>query len=385
MNWNKKTKYFLILIISIITIIITFIAINWFKKEEKFIWTIIPEKEYNLNILYPREEWDNESNNLNSWSILVSETLKADERESIIKNLKLLCDFWSAKMIRSSTMGPILKKNIVENLNERYKLWTLPDLVLETCSWMDDLYLEQIIKYLRWDDEVIVIYNEENNKKIDELIKNLKFNDKWIDNKKLKNDSEYFKEVFFKINLIPIMSVYFSDYMIYKNEPKEFFKAYSFNSFDVKNQYTEKLLQKFNTFLKDLDFQWIEDFRNSLMKSYNISNVDELVRDINEKYSQLEQKLSDKQKIDLKEKLKHVQAMENFYLSNDFQNLKNDVELYNAFIELWRLHLIFSIVNNDYADGLDEPWSWKEFFKNESNWKYIPRVWYIYMLEQSNL
>lgn len=368
----KKNKKIIFASIAFISVLIVIVLVYFFtNKQETYIWTLIPETPYNLDEVFPESP--------------ETPIVEESQEDTLSSKIRMLCDLWSSKNIQTSTIWQILKKDILKNIDQRYILLNLPNLVIKTCAAdYDNLYLQQIILYLRSDDDVMVIYDEENVRKIWELIQNISFDSTWMDKKRLREDGEHFKKIFFEQNLTNLMSVYFSDYMINKNEPKKFFKSYSFDTFENRNSNFDMLLQKFNKFLNTSNFSWIEDFRDHVKKFYNINSKEDLVVELNEKYLSFEKKLLDEMKIDLTVSMKHMQALEDFYLWDEFKKIKENKEFYDLFLELWEKHFLFSLLSDDYVDWLDESWSWKEFFWDEHVGKFLPRLGYLYMLDKSN-
>lgn len=366
---NKKKIY---IIISVVLIVLSISILFLYNKDDtKIIWTIIDENPFNQDILIEESEVDINSNEENY--------------EKIKSMVRTLCNLWSIDKLVWTTSFKIIKKSIDEvkdsqNNTEKFLHVDLPWIVYEACPNSDWTFLDKLLKYLQaeW------IWDIENDKvdiaKFNEFLNDIKFDEDWINKEKLKTNSEYFDEVFFEKNWNPLKASYFSEYLSRTDDSDYFFNTKSLLSLSETNDILEDTIWNFDSFLRKQWFNWIEEFRTYVLKNNNFTNVDDVVKSMKDDYLILQEKVKNLYWIDLNIELSSISSTAKFYKEN-YIKVTEDLEIEELFKNVWENHLIFSIVNNDYADWLDETWSAKEFFWDYVVWNAIIKIWFIHLFD----
>jgi hypothetical protein len=132
--------------------------------------------------------------------------------------------------------------------------------------------------------------------------------------------------------------------------------------------------------LKILWFTDIEEFRTVTKQNYNIKDIEEFKKSLLSDYKEIEDKLIKDKKIDLKVNLWNVNEYKKFIESWEYSKLFEDKQIAQMIDELWKKMTIFNIISNDYADWINETWSWKEFFWSDEDWNNMIRLNFIYVL-----
>ena len=370
---NKK--YIIILsIILIIWVIISF----WLKNKEKeknIIWDIVSKDKWDKNNILL-------DNNIDKNKIKAL-TIDTNKIKSIIR---VICWIWNIQDVLWSSSFKILKKQIdgikEKQINKTEFIYiTLPWIVYDSCKNIDDTFLSKIIKYLQSDSIKTLEKDSFNLKKYKNFLQNIKYISSNINKNKIKNDPQYLDEILFTINLESIKSAYFSEYMYRWNDPKIFFYTNSILSLTETNNILEKTLSDFQDFLKKIWIKNISQLRLLLLKNNLYKNIDDLKNDLLKNYNELDLILKNKN-IVLSSHLLNVWNLYKFYI-NEYKTLIKDKQIQALFNDIWKKYLLFSIINDDYADWLEEDWSWKEFFWDSIKWNWIIKIGYIYLINSS--
>lgn len=363
---NKKIKISIIVIIWLILIA----SIVYFLNKDKsnwLIWTIIKEENYSDDLFEDTQE-------------------EIPEIDSLRSNVRLLCKMWKTETLLWSSSFIILKQkidNIWEKQEDNFKFLyvTIPQLVMDECMDKDQIFIDLLIKYLQAEDIDMIKQDKINNTEYNSYVDNISFNNENIEKERLKTDKEYFEEVLFDENLESIKASYFSEYMFNWSSPDKFFNTFSILSLQETNEILDQTIWNFEDFVKDLWFEWwIEDLRTQMLTNLWLNNVEELKKLMISDYESLAQELKNKYKIELNEELSSAKNTLNFY-KNNYIKIKQDSETFALINELWKKYLYFAIINDDYADWLDEQWSWLENFWNSIVWNALAKIWYIYLYD----
>lgn len=398
---NKKT-FIILWIIVILVFTIIYLKTNKslynYKDSNKteVLWlTKIKNKEYVWKYVWT-ELVDNKKV-FWSWTEKNNKTLSKKEEQNInmLKSyIRTICRNYSKiSDILGSTSFQIIKnrvtkiKDSTEN-KDNFSYVILPELVSANCINTDDNLKDLIIRYLQSDYNDAIALDKENIKKYTTYIDNIKLNSTAnIDKTKIKTDKIYFQEVFFTDNLAWLEDVFFSEYSFLKDKTDEqYFKYFSILSLAEKNEILERTVWKLTNFLKEI---WIKDlweFRSLILKNYWYwPTLDSLKNKLIADYKAFDKKAKGKW-INLTLELVDVESLSKFYTWDKFKLIRDDVNLYKMFKELWLEHLHYSIVSDKYADALNEWWSWKEQFWDSIIWNGIIRLWFLYLREtQKNL
>lgn len=365
--------------IALIIIIIISASFYLYNKsnEPSIIWKIIDEKPFDKNILIDEVS-------TSTWEIDLEKIKKEEIELNKVKSMvRTLCNLWDIDTLIWTNSFKIIKLSIDEIKNnqenkEKFLFIDLPWIVYDSCPESDSTFLNRLLKYLQaeW------ISNIEEDKvdiaKYNLFLEDIAFDSTWIDKSKLKNDSKYFEQVFFKNNLEAIKSSYFSEYMFRSDDSDSFLNTKSILSLTETNDILEKTLWDFESFLKKIWLNWIEDFREYILKNNNFENIDNLKEELKNDYIKLQKIVVNEYEIDLNTELATTSSTATFYKTN-YSKISENVEIKRLFNSIWNKYLLFSIVNTDYADWLDETWSGKEFFWDYLIWNGIIKIWFIYL------
>ena len=384
---NNKKKHILPLIVitALLFIWIYYIINKWINKEKRIIWKVVSDEVFDKALIL---DW--------TWVIdkkeidekIAEEIEKKKDYSKIKSRIRVLCKLWTVEQVIWSSSFKFIKNDVDEikkkqNNIEEFIYLELPQVVYESCPNTDSTFLNKILTYLQSDSIAILendVFESENYKK---YLDNITFDANNIDKKKIKEDKQYFDDILFNKNLEAIEWSYFSEYMSRSNDAKKFFFTTSIYSLTETNDILEKTLSNFENFLKELWFKNINELREFILKNNWLNNTNDLKNLLIKDYKELVKKSEEKLKIKINNELVNVETTYNFYVLN-YKKIKDDSELNSLFNKIWKNYLMFSIINDDYADWLDEDWSWKEFFWNSIIWNGIIKVWYVYLFASSN-
>lgn len=374
----KKNKN--LIIVLIILFIISWIALFVLnhEKENNIIWKVISDKKWDQSII----------DNSNSWDINSPEKIKQIEElnNRIRSQIRILCSIWTIDQIVWTNSFKVIKWNIDKikkeyNNDSDFQYVILPWIIYSTCANADSTFLEKITKYLQSESLDLITNDSFEINKYKDYLETIEFDNDNIDKLKIKQDKEYLDKVLFEKNLEAIQWSYFSEYMYRNDSAERFFSSNSMLSLSETNEILEETVWDFEGFVKKLWINDINELRTLLLKNNNVDSVKGLTYIIKDDLEILEETLSNKD-IDIVEKLSTTQNTLNFY-NDEYIELIKDDEIKNLFTKIWKWYLLFSIINDDYADWLDEDWSWKEFFWDSIKWNTIIKIWYIYLFDSN--
>lgn len=349
-------------------------------KNKEFVWKYISEKEVDNKSVF----WS--GSNPEDKALSKKKKSELDEVKSYIRTI--CANYTKITDVLSSSSFKIMKTKItkIKNASEdkdTFLYVTLPEFVSANCITTDDKLRDLIIRYLQSDYTDSLALDKENTLKYKEYINNIKLGDTTnISKTRLRTDSEYFKEVFFKDNLAWLENVFFSEYSFLKDRSDEdYFKYFSILWLEEKNQILEQTIWKLTKFLNDIWIKSLGELRSMILKNYWYwPSLDSLKTKLIWDYKEFDKKTKAKW-INLTLELVDVESLWKFYIWEKFKIIKNDSELYSMFNKIWLEHLHYSIISDKYADALNEWWSWKEQFWDSIIWNGLIRLWFLYLRE----
>jgi len=386
---NKKISF---LVLILVVLLILWIALfNFFKKDE-IIWTYITDTEFEQEIFNINEE-------TNNWEVdnkIIKEKIKKDEEDQkdfakIWSMVRTICKNYSnIKWVVNSTSFLVIKNELNKiskevNINrDNFTYVVLPWIVFENCNNDDDSFSDSLLSLLQTDWNEIIVSTQEDLNLLYSFINEIKFNSTDIDQNKLKTSKYYFYEIFFQNNLKPLINSYFFKATHNSDDIKEYIYTNTLMSLSESNTLLEKTVWNFQDFLSDLWFKDLKEFQNYILKNNSYNSLEELKDDAIKTYSELSVSIKEKLSYNLDEQIISLDSLIDFYNSDRYENLKENEEIYNKYKKLSDLYLYFSIISDDYADNLNEWWSWKQFFWDTLIWNWIIRLAYIHLFEQLN-
>lgn len=371
---NKKYIY-----LGVILILIIWVWLYLFNSQkDNIVWRIIDENSYDMSLLI-NDTW--------TWEVYNPEKYEKQEVDfwKIKSMVSVLCRLWNNVDTLLWTSSFKLIKQSVDNIwneqenKERFLYVDLPWIVFDACEKNDSSFTDKLVTYLQAESLSVIENDKIDIKKYNAFIDKIEFDTELVDNSKLKENKEYFDKVFFENNLEAITSSYFSEYLYNAGSPDDFFETYSILSITDSNDVLEETLWNFESFLKKVWINWIEEFRIYLLKNSDFKNVDSVKDTLKNDYIKLQKLVKAEYDIELNSELSTSMSTGNFYKLNYSKVIENN-EIKNLFNLIWKNYLLFSIISNDYADWLDETWSAKEFFWDHLVWNWIIKIWFIYLL-----
>ena len=385
-----KNKKILIIVISFVIILILWINLFNFFKQDKIIWKYISNTEFEQNIFL-------EEDKTSSWTIEnIDKKIKEEEEDQINFDkigsmIRIVCkNFDNIKSVVNSTSFLLIKKELTkisENINinkDNFTYVILPWIVFKNCENIDDTFSDNLLSLLQTDWNNIIISTQEDLNWLYTFIDEIKFDTSNIDKSKLKTSKDYFYEIFFQKNLKPIINSYFFKTSHNSDDIKEYIYTNTLMSLWESNILLEKTVWNFQDFLKELWFKDLKEFQNYILKYNWYKDLEDLKNDSIKIYPELSIKTRDELWFNLDEQIISLDSLINFYNSENYWKLKENKETFNQYKKLSDLYLYFSIISKDYADNLNEGWSWKEFFWDTLIWNWIIRLSYIHLFEQLN-
>lgn len=379
---KKNIVLFSSLIIILWLISLGFYYALFLKKEEKVIfweniiktssfvnevntssWVSIEDFEKSFN-----EQFKNEIENITSLTTAICSTY--ENYASAVKSRY----FWMIK----NDINTILKN--IENDSFNFLYIILPKIVYNACEFKEKDFNEKILTYMQSKEENIQIninsnLKEELNTYVDQIVFKERGN---IAVEKLRNDKTYFDNYFFNTNDEEIVALYYPYYIKeWKNISN--FLSKPANSLDEEVEFKNKIMTALLLNLKTIGIEDITDFRNLIQKHYSISNLEEYKNSIFNDYWAVI-KMSDENWFELIKKLSEINNYKEYILSWEYTKIFKNEELKKKINELWKKMTILTILSNDYADGINETWSWKQFLWDDMNGNNIIRLHYIYIL-----
>lgn len=377
---DLKTKKIIIVTISIIIIlIVTIVSLYdfWIKEIGKneiiwihvrdlpytTSWTLINDKEKGRLI---NESMTKKDNKINTAKI-----------NKIKAYLRTFCkNYNDINLFVWSNHFKILKERVDDFENKTWKFIyiELPSYVYEACSKKDSEYTETLILYLQTNEKDLPeIKNKINSTVLENYIKNLSLIESWVKPKNLK-DKDNFNNFFLNEQIEELESFYYPYYVKEKWNVSSFLAKPIF-SLEWDNKNKELALTKLLSELKQLWFDSLDEFKKALLKNNNYNSIDELKTSIMKDYNNIMSKSPE-----LKNKLSNLWEFKSYINTWKYKEVTENDKLSDDFKKLWKNMLIFSIVSTDYADWLNENWSWKEFFWDDLTWNWIIRLNFIYIL-----
>ena len=248
----------------------------------------------------------------------------------------------------------------------------LPTYVYESCASKDPDFLEALILYLQTDvSELSNIESVLDTTMLENFIKDLSLIDDGEVPKNIKQP-EAFNDFFLNQKMEELQSFYYPYYMKEKSSINMFLWK-PVNSLEQSNNFKELSLTNLIDDLESLWFNDLQEFRNLLLANNNYTSIDQLITSIKDDYSKI---IANNEK--LESALSTLWDFKTYVKTRQYKLIENDLNLQN----LGKKMLILSIVSNDYADGLNETWAWKQFFWDEVIWNGIIRLNFIYILTQ---
>lgn len=392
---NKKQNNSLFVIIWLVVLFVVgigaFYLMNQSEEEleeweYRIVWKAMSAEGFNTGIIDATGSLDfvNMDTDIPIWDQQLSEA-KIDYNK-IVSMIRAVCVFWNdtEKLLWLTTFQ--LVKDEIDTIKNKQKntdkfiFIDLPWMVYEACPANDPNYLQRLIKYLQveWSgnmqqDKIDV---EKYNKFLDEIV----FDSTGIDTARIKSDRDYFNKVILEDNLTPIKSAYFSEYVSRKDNPTNFFFTTSVLSITEINEILEKTITQFEDFLKEIWFRNLQDFRKALLKNNWYTDLDWLKATMKQDYYDLQELVLEKYGLNLNEAFITIEWTANFH-QNKFEEITQSNDVLNLFNKMWREYIIYSIVSDDFADGLDEIWSAKEQFGDNVAGNGIIKIWFIYLFE----
>lgn len=378
MKYIKNKKHILIALSSFLILFFLIWAFIFFsKKEDKISFTeeVVKTTSYE----------DSQKKSLSSsWNIVEN----PEDMNKIYSLTRSICSaFDDYSLAVKSRYFTMLKKEITL-LNEKHKddsfefmYVIVPGAVYKSCSTKDPEFNEKIVYYLQSEWEVVNLELEKNIKEelwvyIDELA----FIDMdTIDKLKIKTDKKYFDDYFFVKNKEELISLFYPYYIKEGRNVSNFLNKPS-NTLNEEVEFKNKLMTVMLLNLKLIGFNDIEEFKNITKSNYWVNDIEEFKWKTLAKYKRLESKLLSEKSIDLKSKMANINEFKKFIESNEYKKIFEDPANTKLINEIWKEMTIFTILSNDYADWLNETWSWKEFFWDEESWNNLIRLNFVYIL-----
>jgi len=352
--------------ISLITIFLLSSCI--FEKEPDVLWIYINEKTHIEN--------NPITTNKEQSRINLADSDKNKDVTKIKSYLRTFC--WVYKNVDSLvTSNHFYKlKTIVDRIDSKESKFIyieMPSYVFEMCKNKSPEYIETLTLYLQTSlDDLnwlnlklktwyLTNYIEELNLVNEDVPSNIK-------------EATSFNNYFLDKNTATLEAFYYPYYLKEKNNIKSFLSKPIF-SLEKDNKNKELALRNLIKNLDDLWIESIDEFRLLLLKNNNFKDENELKESIKKDYLNI----ISNNKI-LSEKLIDLSVFKGYINSRAYQKLLDNNNFKNNITEFWKKMLILSIVWNDYADGLNETWAWKQFFWDEKIGNWIIRLNYIYIL-----
>lgn len=350
------------------SIIVVLLTSCWIEKKPDVLWIHVSTWSYKA------KEWYIET--VNEKKLTTKEQKKIDDW--MIEIWSYVTTFCAAyddvnTFIRSHHFDQ-LKKKINQYDDNKWELSYifLPKIINESCNWRDNNYLETLILYLQSDESEYSNYESKlNNKQLEEYIESLSLTD---DAPKNIKDKEVFNKYFLEDKKDVLEAFYYPYYV------KEKWNIWSFLakpifSLEKDNSFKEKALRNLINQTNDLGFETFDEFKLSMLQNNWYNNEKEIKDSLIEDYNFIISQDST-----LEETLNDLNQFKSYLNSRNHESLLTNTVINDRLSLLWKKMLILSMTSSDYADWLNETWSWKEFFWDQNIWNSIIRLNFIYIL-----
>ncbi len=379
MNDSKYKK--IIIFTVLIILIVSWLVLNfyYFSKDKnsknEIIWVHVKEKPYTSSWLLVWEK-DKERTIETDNDLWKQNTEKTNAIKSYLRTFCKSYD--DVNLLVTSNYFKLLKEKVddFEKNTGKFIYIELPTYVYESCTSKSPEYLETLILYLQTSNQDIPeIKNKINNTVLENYIKDLTLVEEWKIPSKIKN-KENFNNFFLNEQIVDLESFYYPYYVKEKNNVSSFLNKPIF-SLDWDNKNKELALNKLIIELNKLWINWLDEFKKLLLTNNDFKDIEDVKKSIIQDYNNITSKDTE-----LKNILNNLWEYKSYINTWKYKEISNNKEIDWYLKNLWKKMLIFSIVNTDYADWLNETWSGKEFFWNEETWNGIIRLNFIYILTQ---
>lgn len=375
-----KKKYILIILFSLFIISVLIWSYFYFLKKDK-------EVTFWKNIIKTTSYLDEEKKEISA-SISNDKIENEEEINKIYSLSRAICSAYSDYSLAVKSRYFTMLKTQVNKVKDfpetdtfNFLYIIVPGIIYDSCTTQDPEFNEKIVFYIQSENDV-------NNANLDSVLKEelktyieqIAFVDmETVDKAKLKSDKEYFDDYFFKKNEEEFVSVYYPYYIKEGTNLSNFLNK-PVNTLSEEVEFKNKIMTTLLLNIKLLWFNDVEEFKNIMKSNYWINDLENYKQSLINDYKSIESELL-KQSIDLKANLENLNQYKKFIQSWEYNVLFENSNINKMIRDVWKKMTILTALWNDYADGINETWSWKQFFGDEINGNNLIRLYYIYILK----